>query len=108
MCTVRHWGYRWRAKARKDEIDVSNPNEVRDFIWVEPHHGDYVMLSRAAGMLALHAAAASMRRNTPGFIPDERLGSDTTLLALELVLSGLWRRVEGGYDIADAWERRVR
>lgn len=50
---------------------MSNPNEVRDFIWVEPHHGDYVMLSRAAGMLALHAAAASMRRNTPGFIPDE-------------------------------------
>ena len=87
---------------------MSNPNEVRDFIWVEPHHGDYVMLSRAAGMLALHAAAASLRRNTPGFIPDERLGSDTTLLALELVLSGLWRRVEGGYDIADAWERRVR
>ena len=88
-------------------LTVSNHDEVRDFIWVEPHHGDYVMLSRAAGVLALHAAAASLRRNTPGFIPDERLGSDTTLLALELVLSGLWQRVRGGYEIADAWDRRV-
>lgn len=82
---------------------MSNPDEVRDVVWVEPHRGKHVMLSRAAGMLALWAAAASMRRNTPGFIPDERLGSDTTLPALELVVSGLWRRVEGGYEIADAW-----
>ena len=82
---------------------VSNPKKVRDFVWVESRPGNHVMLSRAAGMLALYAAAASMRRNTPGFIPDERLGSDTTLPALELVVSGLWRRVEGGYEIAGAW-----
>ncbi len=88
-------------------LTVSNHDEVRDFIWVRPRPGEQVMLSRVAGMLALHAAAASMRFNTPGFVPDERLGSDTTLPVLELVMSGLWQRVRGGYEIADAWDRRV-
>ena len=86
---------------------MSNPDEIRDWVWVEPCHGDHVMLSRAAGMLALYAAVVSMRCSTPGFVPDERIGFDTTLPALELVLSGLWRRVEGGYEIADAWKHRV-
>ena len=90
----------------KAKSTVSNPDEVRDLIRVQPRPGEQVMLSRVAGMLALHAAAASMRLNTPGFIPDERLGSDTTLSALELVMSGLWQRVRGGYEIADAWKRR--
>ena len=57
-------------------------------------------------MLGLWAAAASIRRNTPGFVPDSLLGYDATLPVVELVLSGLWRRVFRGYEIADAWTSR--
>lgn len=85
---------------------MRNLDEDRQFLRVEPRAGEYVMLSRAACMLGLYAAAASLRNNTPGFIADARLGSDTTLTAMELVLSGLWRRVDGGYEIADAWMSR--
>lgn len=73
--------------------------EDRQFLRVDLGVGEYTMLSRPACILALYAAAASLRNNTPGFIADARLGPDTTLAVIELVLCGLWRRVDGGYEI---------
>lgn len=72
-----------------------------EFLRVEQRSGKNLVLSRAACMLGLYAAAASLRSTTPGFIGDDRLGSDTSLSAMELVLSGHWRRAEGGYQIGD-------
>ncbi|OAN28416.1 hypothetical protein A4X20_30165 [Mycolicibacterium iranicum] len=85
---------------------MSGLDEDRRFLRIELRPGKHVVLSRSACMLALHAAAGSLWNSTPGFIADVRLGSDTTLTAFELVLSGLWRRVEGGYEIADAGTSR--
>jgi hypothetical protein len=42
----------------------------------------------------------------PGFVPDEylnTLGPGTTIAVMDLVTSGYWERVDGGYRIRD-WD----
>jgi hypothetical protein len=85
---------------------MGNLGEDPQFLRVDLRVGEYTMLSRPACFLALYAAAASLRNNTPGFIADAQLGPDTTLAVIELVLCGLWRRVDGGYEITDVWKDR--
>jgi hypothetical protein len=65
----------------------------------------------------------TVHTDCPEFITDRGLdvvapGSVTTMAAIELCLVGLWRRIDGGYVIADdelirqmsrtSWTRRVR
>jgi hypothetical protein len=79
----------------------------QEFFRVEQSSGDYVVLSRAAFDLNAFAVAASIRRDTPGFISDGYLSAETSLTAMELVVAGQWIRVEGGYEIADPEERAL-
>lgn len=79
----------------------------REVLPVEQRSGEHVVLSRAAFELSAFAMAASVRNDTPGFIAEEHLSSETSLTAMELVVSGQWLRVEGGYEIADPEERAL-
>jgi len=63
----------------------------------------------SAPALEIHVRAAdlSVRTDCPSFVTDEILdriapGSVTTIAALELCLSGLWFRGNGGYVVEDA------
>lgn len=79
----------------------------REFFRVEQRSGEHVVLSRAAFDLNAFAVTASVRYDTPGFISDGYLSAETSLTAMELVVSGQWVRVEGGYMIADPEERAL-
>jgi hypothetical protein len=62
-------------------------------------------VSRLALEIHVRAVGRGIGSSCPSFIPDERLdamapGSVTTMAAIELCLTGLWFRVEGGY-VAD-------
>lgn len=61
-------------------------------------------LSLAALMLHSSAILQTVNADTPGLVDDVYLGAiraETDLTATELVMSGLWERVEGGYRILD-------
>jgi hypothetical protein len=77
----------------------------RKFLRLEQRSGDSVILSSAAFELSAFAAAASVRHDTPGFISDDYLSADTSLTAMELVVAGLWLRVDGGYEVTDPEEK---
>ncbi len=79
----------------------------RKFLRVEQRSGDSVVLSSAAFELSGFAAAASVRNDTPGFISDDYLSADTSLTAMELVVAGLWLRVDGGYEVTDPEEKAL-
>jgi hypothetical protein len=62
-------------------------------------------VSALALEIHVQAVGRGIGSSCPSFIPDQRLdaitsGSVTTMAAIELWLSGLWFRVEGGY-VAD-------
>lgn len=56
--------------------------------------------------LHVRATACSVRTDCPVYVTDEMLdgiasGQVSTMAALELTLSGLWDRAQGGYVISD-------
>jgi hypothetical protein len=66
--------------------------------------GDEPVVSMAA--LQLHAAGIvnSARDGHPGFVSDDYLSAiaaETSITATELCTAGMWRRVEGGYEVLD-------
>jgi hypothetical protein len=66
--------------------------------------GDEAVVSRAA--LQLHAAGIvnSVSDGTPGYVSDDYLNAisaETTITAAELCTAGLWRRVDGGYEVLE-------
>ncbi|OFJ51165.1 hypothetical protein BEL07_24165 [Mycolicibacterium grossiae] len=81
---------------------MSDGDEDHEFFWVQRRTGGCVALSRAACTLGLHAAAASLRGDALGFVADARIDSEVVVAALESVMAGFWRRVDGGYQIGDA------
>ena len=70
----------------------------------EDAEGQEAVVSRAAFQLHGHAIVNSVRDGHPGFVPDEYLNAisaETTITAAELCAAGLWRRVDGGYEVLD-------
>jgi hypothetical protein len=66
--------------------------------------GEEPVLSRAAFQLHSFAIVNSADGDRPGFVPDEYLNSisaETTVTAAELCTAGMWRRVDGGYEVLD-------
>lgn len=54
--------------------------------------------------LHIDAIKHSVRRGTPGYVPDSylnELGAHTTTAAAELCLAGVWERVIDGYRLHD-------
>jgi hypothetical protein len=68
--------------------------------------GEDHVISVAAYQLHLAGTADSVTGGHPGSVPDEYLsspGPGTTIAVMELVTSGYWERVDGGYRIRD-WD----
>ena len=68
--------------------------------------GEDHVISVAAYKLHINSTADAVLGGHPGFVPDEylnSLGPSTTLAAMDLVTSGYWERVDGGYRIRD-WD----
>ena len=66
--------------------------------------GEEPVLSRAAFQLHSFAIVNSADSDRPEFVPDEYLNSitaETTVTAAELCAAGMWRRVDGGYEVLD-------
>ena len=66
--------------------------------------GEEVVVSRAAFMLHGHGIVTSVADATPGFVSDDYLNAisaETTTTAAELCTAGIWRRVDGGYEILE-------
>ncbi len=64
------------------------------------------VISAAAYNLHLSGTAHSVTDDHPGFVPDEYLSSldpSTAIAVMDLVTSGYWERVDGGYRIRD-WD----
>lgn len=71
---------------------------------------DGPVVTRAALKLHTYAILVSIEVGHPGFISDEYLGAiqvETSVTALELTLSGLWRRTKGGYRVSERETLRV-
>ena len=81
--------------------------EHRRFLRLERGSGGSVVVSSAAFELSAFAMAASVRHDTPGFIADSYLSADASLTAMELVVAGLWVRVDGGYEVTDPAEKAL-
>jgi hypothetical protein len=68
--------------------------------------GEDHVISVAAYKLHLGGIADSVTGGHPGLVPDEYLSSlrpSTAIAVMELVTSGYWERVDGGYRIRD-WD----
>jgi hypothetical protein len=68
--------------------------------------GEDRVISVAAYKLHLAGTADSVTGGHPGSVPDEYLsspGPGTAIAVMELVTSGYWERVDGGYRIRD-WD----
>jgi hypothetical protein len=66
--------------------------------------GDEPVLSRAAFQLHSFGIVNSVEDGHPGFVSDEYLNAisaETTITAAELCAIGMWRRVDGGYEVMD-------
>jgi hypothetical protein len=66
--------------------------------------GDPLILSRAAFDLHSFEIMNSVKDGTPGFVSDDYLNAipaETSITAAELCTAGMWRRVEGGYEVLD-------
>jgi hypothetical protein len=64
------------------------------------------VISVAAYNLHLSGTVHSVTDDHPGFVPDEYLSSldpSTAIAVMDLVTSGYWERVDGGYRIRD-WD----
>jgi hypothetical protein len=62
------------------------------------------VISVVAYWLLIHGTADSVNDDRPGFVPDDYLdsrGPGAAVAVLELVTSGYWERVDGGYRIRD-------
>lgn len=65
---------------------------------------DDAILSLAAFNLHGHGMRNSISDGDPGFISDDYLNAisaETSITAAELCTSGLWCRVDGGYEVLD-------
>ena len=61
-------------------------------------------MSRATFQLHGHAIVNSAQDGHPGFVPAEYLNAisaEPTIAAAELCAAGMWRRVDGGYEVLD-------
>lgn len=68
--------------------------------------GEDHVISVAAYKLHINGTAYAVLGGHPGFVPDEylnSLGPSTALAVMDLVTSGYWERVDGGYRIRD-WD----
>lgn len=66
--------------------------------------GDEPVVSRAAFQLHSFGVVNSVQDGTPGFVSDDYLNAiseETTITAAELCTAGLWRRVDGGYEVLE-------
>jgi hypothetical protein len=66
--------------------------------------GEEVVVSRAAFMLHSHGIVNSVQDGTLSFVSDDYLNAisvETTITAAELCTAGLWRRVDGGYELVE-------
>jgi hypothetical protein len=62
------------------------------------------VLSRAAIQLHSFGIVNSVEDGLPGFVSDEYLNAisaETSITAAELCACGIWRRVDGGYEVLD-------
>ena len=97
-------------------LSMRDEDEARD---LEPEHtrfyrldhswsfdGEDHVISVAAYDLHLGGISRSVHDDQPGFVPDDYLGSlgpGTAVAVMDLVTSGYWERVDGGYRIRD-WD----
>lgn len=65
---------------------------------------DAPIVSRAAFQLHSFGIVNSVEDGHPGFVSDDYLNAisaETTITAAELCTAGLWRRVDGGYEVLE-------
>jgi hypothetical protein len=65
---------------------------------------DELVISRAAVQLHGFGIVNSVQDGHPGFVSDDYLNAisaETTITAAELCAAGMWRRVDGGYEVLD-------
>ena len=68
------------------------------------------VVSRAALKLHTYAILVSIEVGRPGFISDDYLNAisvETSIAALELMLCGLWARLDNGYFVTEEETMRV-
>jgi hypothetical protein len=67
-------------------------------------NGEEPIISRAAFQLHGFGIVNSAKDGHPGFVSDEYLSAisaETTITAAELCATGMWQRVDGGYEVLD-------
>lgn len=94
---------------RHDDEDQDQEPDLTRFYRLDrswSFDGEDHVISVAAYKLHLAGTADSVTGGHPGFVPDEYLsspGPGTGVAVMELVTSGYWERVDGGYRIRD-WD----
>lgn len=69
-----------------------------------------VVITRSALKLHTYGLLVSIELDDAGYISDDYLNAinvETSVPALELMLAGLWTRVQGGYRVSEAETLRV-
>jgi hypothetical protein len=94
---------------RDENEDLGQEPELARFYRLDhswSFDGEDHVISVAAYKLHIGTTADSVTGGHPGFVPDEYLSSlspSTAVAVMELLTSGYWERVDGGYRIRD-WD----